>query len=1388
MATLSNDFKVKNGLVVVSTATVQSTVTSVSSTTGALVVSGGIGLRGSIYAGGTAVIGGVDILNYDAKVWYVSASAGNDTFDGHRIASAFKTVTKALSVAQSGDSVFIQPGTYVEIFPMTVPQGVALRGSGLRAVSVTPTAGTKYNDAFYLNGESTISDFTVGGFFKPGSAFKFAPGAKITTRSPYVERFSVITRGSITSATDPYGFDAGDAGNGAYLDASVLDPTSLEPAMLWNEATFIVPNATGFYMTNGARAELLNGFVYFADKAIQAEAGLLGYGSTGTVKLRLSGITGTFAKGDTISYKSTTGTTVATGVISSSTGGYVYINGPQWGFETVFDRTAKLPYAVGNAKLSTAQSKFGGSSLLTDAPGDYVEELSDNDFQFGTGDYTAEGWIRTTTTATQQYFYRKGQTTATNFTSYLNAGRLVATHGTAITTGTTILNTGTWYHARIVHIGASNTLNVYINGTLDASTSAASANINNTDPFNISDNVNPWKGNIDDFRLSNVARCIGNFTAPTVALTSDATTVLMLHFDGVNNSTSIVDDPIATQNISSTGASPATATRIILADYHQFGAELRCIGSAACFGNQGIIANGTGTDLKLIAFNLSFVGSGKDLSDDSSLVTQANEIIKTNGGVIHYQTVDQNGDFRVGDSFLVNQRTGNVSFGAGNLNLNNISSIYVTNGTDVTSITPGNIEVGNLVLSGNTLGSLTGNLTLDPAGQLTIVNSDLQVNGSVTISQNLTVNGSAAITQATLGNYGVSTITAGTDTAVSTATGPVVVWNTSTLQTVTGRGATTNNAVTISNPTQATSTATGALQVSGGVGIGGNLYVGGSAVLQNLTATNFTASNSTIVGNETVTGLLTVNNLNVTGSASIPGGVTATSFTTTVLTVVGQTVLAQLTAQLSTLTQLTVTNGATVGGQFTVTGQTFLNGGAVVTTLTATNLVVTGGSFLQGTTATTFNATSETISGTSTIQTQLLVTSTANSFSSSTGAVVVTGGVGIGKNLNVGGNTVLGTISYNTSTGNGSNITLNATLQTFTATSVNNTNSNVILAVPANNWNIVSTDGNYIRNVLSKDSSNNFSIGVAGSSFWNDVNVYSGPAGNINFYSGSLSYRSWFDNGGQLHITTTTNATSTATGALQVTGGVGVGGSVYAGQLVVIDPSNIPNSTSDLTVVNGSTSMNFISYVSAGAFNPTTAVGDSLIYFRGATQGSACALNIAPWSSTATGIRITNLGIVTIAATVAASSTLTGALVVGGGAGVQGNLYVGGSATLASGSINYIQITGNASGSVPTIASAGGDAGVGLSITTKNQGPIYIGQPSTAVTQQIQFNPGGGAGLYVTGNNANINYSSFRGAAAGFNPSWIARGGDNAVGLDFATFNTATINFYAGGDYNAGLD
>ncbi len=76
---------------------------------------------------------------------------------------------------------------------------------------------------------------------------------------------------------------------------------------------------------------------------------------------------------------------------------------------------------------------------------------------------------------------------------------------------------------------------------------------------------------------------------------------------------------------------------------------------------------------------------------------------------------------------------------------------------------------------------------------------------------------------------------------------------TSTLSDVTGRGATTNTAISITNNTSSTTTTTGALKVTGGVGIVENLNVGGNVIVTgDLTVDDLTVNGTTTTINSTI--------------------------------------------------------------------------------------------------------------------------------------------------------------------------------------------------------------------------------------------------------------------------------------------------------------------------------------------------------------------------------------------------------------------------------------------------------------------------------------------------------------------------------------------------------
>ena len=98
--------------------------------------------------------------------------------------------------------------------------------------------------------------------------------------------------------------------------------------------------------------------------------------------------------------------------------------------------------------------------------------------------------------------------------------------------------------------------------------------------------------------------------------------------------------------------------------------------------------------------------------------------------------------------------------------------------------------------------------------------------------------GSRVLTAASLSSYGVSSITAGTDTAVSTSTGAVTIWNTGTLQSVTNRGAVTTNQVTLNNGLILGSTANNPILMNGSYSSQNANFISATGTLVGTTTTN----------------------------------------------------------------------------------------------------------------------------------------------------------------------------------------------------------------------------------------------------------------------------------------------------------------------------------------------------------------------------------------------------------------------------------------------------------------------------------------------------------------------------------------------------------------------
>jgi len=69
--------------------------------------------------------------------------------------------------------------------------------------------------------------------------------------------------------------------------------------------------------------------------------------------------------------------------------------------------TPKTITRFGDTKISTAQSKYGGSSIYFDGAGDYLSLSQSGDFDFGTGDFTIEAFLNIPSLVFENGFYRR---------------------------------------------------------------------------------------------------------------------------------------------------------------------------------------------------------------------------------------------------------------------------------------------------------------------------------------------------------------------------------------------------------------------------------------------------------------------------------------------------------------------------------------------------------------------------------------------------------------------------------------------------------------------------------------------------------------------------------------------------------------------------------------------------------------------------------------------------------------------------------------------------------------------------------------------------------------------------------------------------------------------
>lgn len=194
------------------------------------------------------------------------------------------------------------------------------------------------------------------------------------------------------------------------------------------------------------------------------------------------------------------------------------------GSTTITDSSGspKTVTAVGNAQISTAQSKFGGASIAFDGNGDTLQVPK---LGLINTDFTIEAWVRFSGTGSSQILVTTYNTPAFQVGTFIfsrtSTNAIIFQNAFGVGVTSSALTVGLWYHVAAVYRHSSTTAQLFIDGVSQGTGSysltveAPNLHIGGSSGDN---NIGAlwFNGYIDDLRITKgVARYTANFTPPT---------------------------------------------------------------------------------------------------------------------------------------------------------------------------------------------------------------------------------------------------------------------------------------------------------------------------------------------------------------------------------------------------------------------------------------------------------------------------------------------------------------------------------------------------------------------------------------------------------------------------------------------------------------------------------------------------------------------------------------------------------------------------------------------------------------------------------------------------------------------------------------------------------
>lgn len=406
------------------------------------------------------------------------------------------------------------------------------------AITVTGTPSAQAFEPFEPTASYSAATYGGSGYF-PGSSYLTYPagvGSAFGTGDFTVEMWFYTPSSSTTNYYLLDNRNSGQTTNWAVLHegtssnklqwftgaTSIVSSTS-PTSNQWNHFAYTRSGTTGRLFLNGT--QIATG----TDSTNYSVSSTISYiASRYTAVEQLNGYISNLriVKGTAVY---TTAFTPPTAPVTAITGTSLLLNATNAG---IYDAAVLNDLTtVGDAKVSTAQAKWGGSSMAFDGTGDYLTSPNSQNFNFGTGDFTVETWVYTTTTAsgsgttTASQYIIDARTASTTSAFILGFRLLGSGTGNLLCwyTGSTVLQSSAvsinqWHHVAYTRSGTTGRLfldGVQVATQTDSTNYVSGATITYGSRYTVE---NFLFGYIEDLRVTKgYARYTSNFTPPTAA-------------------------------------------------------------------------------------------------------------------------------------------------------------------------------------------------------------------------------------------------------------------------------------------------------------------------------------------------------------------------------------------------------------------------------------------------------------------------------------------------------------------------------------------------------------------------------------------------------------------------------------------------------------------------------------------------------------------------------------------------------------------------------------------------------------------------------------------------------------------------------------------------------